>query len=244
MGLAPRTRTRLAAAVLAVPLLGAPAVLVAAPAGAQAGADVKALGSNRFDPATITVPAGTTVTWTNEDGFHTVTGGDGQADPASPVGKSTLAEAGATARVTFDKPGTYPYFCEPHQSLGMKGEVVVTAAGAGSGSAAPASVDPSALPRPDANPSDADPAQVDPGGAQASESAGPGEENAGDEEDHEGVPGSTAKDNLTLEDIEDQRVAKSKQLGGYGGLLAAGSLALLALCVAVFASTRPRRPSA
>ncbi len=94
-----------------------------APAGG--GDEVRALNTNVFDPAELTVKVGATVTWSNEGSFHTVTGGDGAEDPASPIGNQTLADASATHKVTFDKPGTYQYFCQPHASLGMKGTIVV-----------------------------------------------------------------------------------------------------------------------
>lgn len=35
---------------------------------------------------------------------------------------------GATRRVTFDNPGTFYYFCDPHCPFGMHGQIVVEAA--------------------------------------------------------------------------------------------------------------------
>lgn len=93
-----------------------------APAGG--GNEVKALISSKFDPASLTVKAGTKVTWTAE-GFHTATSGDPKAGPdaSGPI----QAPAGFTTySVTFDKPGTYKYFCQPHAALNMVGEIVVT----------------------------------------------------------------------------------------------------------------------
>ncbi|HVE63678.1 MAG TPA: plastocyanin/azurin family copper-binding protein [Mycobacteriales bacterium] len=257
MGLAPSTRTRIAAAVLALPLLAGSVALTATAVSAQgAPAGVQATNALKFEPASLTVPVGTEVTWTNEGIFHTVTGGaDGTEDPSSPIGNGTLADASSTYAVTFDKPGTFPYFCQPHISSGMKGEIVVTAAGGGAapapgGSGAPAPAptgpttaasapqSPSGAPRPDANPSDADPAQVDPGNVQSSDDSGPG---GGDEEGSSDIPGSTAEDNPALKAIDAQRAADKGKLGGFNALLAASTAALLALCVAIFASTRPRR---
>ena len=71
-----------------------------------------------FTPATITVRAGTTVTWTNNDSLdHTVTG-DAGGFGSSPLGtKATFAS-------TFTTPGTYSYHCSIHPF--MHGSVVVT----------------------------------------------------------------------------------------------------------------------
>ncbi len=79
-----------------------------------------------FTPDKLTVKVGDKVTWKNNDGFHTVTGGTGgAADPASPM-NGQLTTAGQTYEATFTKAGTYPYYCQPHESLGMKGTVTVT----------------------------------------------------------------------------------------------------------------------
>ena len=74
--------------------------------------------SYRFAPATITVPAGSTVTWTNHDNFtHNVDFEDTEALPMSP---------GETASRTFDTPGLFPYLCSLHPK-DMKGSVLVSA---------------------------------------------------------------------------------------------------------------------
>jgi plastocyanin len=70
-----------------------------------------------FDPPTITVAAGTTITWTNDDTVpHTVTATDKSFDSGN------LA-AGATFSHTFTTAGTFPYICQYH--AGMKATVVV-----------------------------------------------------------------------------------------------------------------------
>jgi amicyanin len=75
----------------------------------------------KFDAETVTVPVGTTVTWTNKDEIpHTVASSD-QAFPASPG-----LDTGDTYSYTFTKPGTYSYYCTLHPF--MKGKVVVTPA--------------------------------------------------------------------------------------------------------------------
>jgi plastocyanin len=64
-----------------------------------------------FDPAELTVPAGTEVEWANESGRHTV-----QADDHS--FRSEVLTAGGTFRHRFDRPGVYRYFCEFHGAAG------------------------------------------------------------------------------------------------------------------------------
>jgi plastocyanin len=72
----------------------------------------------QFKPETVTVAAGTTVTWTNQDGFdHSVVDRQ-ETFRGDPFG------SGETFTHTYDDPGTYEYFCGIHNS--MTGTVVVT----------------------------------------------------------------------------------------------------------------------
>jgi amicyanin len=72
-----------------------------------------------FTPPTLTVPAGTTVTWTNRDDIpHTVVSTD---DPKS--FKSKVLDTDEKFSFTFSKAGTYPYFCSIHPK--MTGKVIV-----------------------------------------------------------------------------------------------------------------------
>ncbi|HEY7636981.1 MAG TPA: plastocyanin/azurin family copper-binding protein [Gemmatimonadales bacterium] len=80
-------------------------------------------GGNRFQPANVTIPAGTTVRWTWVSGFHDVSSGgnpafDGSGQPVS---------APHTFSHTFSTPGTYVYFCSVHGSptSGMRGTIIV-----------------------------------------------------------------------------------------------------------------------
>jgi plastocyanin len=84
-----------------------------------AGAPVAAKIANfAFGPPTITVHAGTAVTWTNGDEDpHTVV-----ADTAGGF-KSQALDTGDTFTQTFSTPGTYAYHCGLHPY--MKGKVVV-----------------------------------------------------------------------------------------------------------------------
>ncbi|VVD68699.1 putative Amicyanin precursor [Pandoraea aquatica] len=72
-----------------------------------------------FSPATLTVKAGTRVTWTNRDDEpHTVTSSSNPRTFASGA-----LDTDGTFAFTFDKPGTYPYYCAIHPH--MTGVIVV-----------------------------------------------------------------------------------------------------------------------
>ena len=100
--------------------LGAAALLFAGVwtgAQAQTGSEV-AVQAFVYDSAEITVPVGTTVTWTNNDPVaHTVT-------DVNQAWDSGLFDQGVAWSMTFDQPGTYDYYCIPHPM--MIGKVVVT----------------------------------------------------------------------------------------------------------------------
>jgi len=71
-----------------------------------------------FDPPTIEVSVGTTVTWVNRDEApHTATGDDGGFDTGQ-------LDQGQSGSVTFDQAGSFAYRCNFHPD--MRGTVVVT----------------------------------------------------------------------------------------------------------------------
>jgi plastocyanin len=72
--------------------------------------------SYRFDPKTIEIEAGQTVTWRNEDNFTHTVQVDGQEDHK--------VERGESVSISFETPGTYHYVCTLH-SQDMDGEVIV-----------------------------------------------------------------------------------------------------------------------
>ena len=122
------TVARRLAAVFGLLALAAAAVspVVAANAG------VNIVGTT-FEPATITVAPGDTVTWTVEGAItdqHSVTSGT-TADPGKVFDSGvTLKATGDTYAFTFAAAGDYPYFCSIHPTT-MTGKVVVQAAGQG-----------------------------------------------------------------------------------------------------------------
>ncbi len=92
-----------------------------APAASGATVEIDDFG---YDPATTTVEAGTTVTWTNEDATaHTVTAGSEDA-PEPDRFDEEVTEQGQTIEVTFDEPGTQAYYCTIHPF--MQGTIEVT----------------------------------------------------------------------------------------------------------------------
>ncbi len=71
-----------------------------------------------YGPKTITISAGQSVTWTNEDAIaHTATSDEGTWDTGT-------INKGESKTVRFANPGTYTYHCTPHPF--MTGTVVVT----------------------------------------------------------------------------------------------------------------------
>ncbi|MFP5309559.1 MAG: plastocyanin/azurin family copper-binding protein [Actinomycetes bacterium] len=85
-------------------------------AGAAAG-DTVSLSFFAFDPEELTVSAGSTVTWVNEDDVrHTVTAGTPDA-PETDRFDLDLPANGDTVTFTFDEAGTYAYFCDVHKSM-------------------------------------------------------------------------------------------------------------------------------
>lgn len=90
---------------------------VAAPHARAAGPATVTIDEFTYAPARLTVPVGTTVTWLNGDEEpHTVT------STTAAFASAGLGHGESFAR-TFDRPGTYPYFCALHPH--MRAVVVV-----------------------------------------------------------------------------------------------------------------------
>lgn len=114
-------RTRQLAVLLVLGILAAAMVVGVSPAGA-ADVTVNATDTLRFDPTSVTIRAGDTVTWRNPGTVaHTVTSdGDGGAriDDELP--------AGGVVTMTFTTAGTFEYFCRFHASEGSRSGMVGT----------------------------------------------------------------------------------------------------------------------
>ncbi|MDD1656227.1 MAG: cupredoxin domain-containing protein [Methanomicrobiales archaeon] len=77
-----------------------------------------------FEPASLTISAGTTVIWTNEDSApHQVASDPHPAHTDLPELVSDTLSSGDSYRFTFVKTGTYGYHCHLHPT--MKGTIVV-----------------------------------------------------------------------------------------------------------------------
>jgi halocyanin-like protein len=78
-------------------------------------------GAFGFGPAAVHVDNGATVRWewTGNGGQHNVVSQDGAFE------SDLFTESGVHFERTFDEDGIYNYYCAPHQSLNMKGSVVV-----------------------------------------------------------------------------------------------------------------------
>jgi plastocyanin len=78
------------------------------------GAEVK-IDNFSFGPASVIIPAGTTITWTNHDDVpHVVTSDDNK------LFKSKALDTDDRFSFTFTKPGTYNYYCAIHPKMVAK----------------------------------------------------------------------------------------------------------------------------
>mgnify|MGYP000182786547 CR=1 FL=1 len=78
-------------------------------------------GAFAFDPPAVRVDPGTTVTWewTGNGGQHNV------SDVAGNFESDTSGESGFTFEQAFEEAGVVRYVCVPHETMGMKGAVIV-----------------------------------------------------------------------------------------------------------------------
>jgi plastocyanin len=107
---------------LLLAILALTACSAAAPSAPVATSTVDLPPSYKFVPANITVPVGTTVTWTNNDNCtHSVRLLDDGGDVMN-------MKPGESVSFTFETPGLRHYDCSFH-SQNMKGTVLVTEAG-------------------------------------------------------------------------------------------------------------------
>jgi plastocyanin len=91
------------------------------------GVTVQVTSDNTFEPVTVSIAPGQSVTWvwTEGSGSHNVL-----PDGDEPAASGPLVQGPVTYRYTFDTPGIYRYYCLAHGArggVGMSGTVVVRA---------------------------------------------------------------------------------------------------------------------
>jgi plastocyanin len=86
-------------------------------------------GVLKFEPDTLTIKAGDSVKWVNNKlAPHNVVFDSSKMDEAVATKmshKSLLFSPGESFESTFNEPGEYSYYCEPHRGAGMVGKIVV-----------------------------------------------------------------------------------------------------------------------
>jgi len=83
-------------------------------------------GARIFSPSVTTVNAGDQIIWNWGSTFHSTT--SGANDTADGLWNSTvITQTPHTFTNSISTPGTYPFYCQPHYSFGMTGQVTVAA---------------------------------------------------------------------------------------------------------------------
>ncbi len=103
-------------------LISGLALGLATPAAWAADVTINVAG-NSFSPSNVTIQAGDTVTWNNNNqGIHNVASAAAGFRNGAPSGQWTFSH-------TFQTAGTFPYLCEVHVAMGMTGTVTVEGGG-------------------------------------------------------------------------------------------------------------------
>lgn len=86
-------------------------------------------GLLKFDPEELTIKSGDTVKWVNNKlAPHNAVFDSSKLDDAVATKlshKQLVFSPGESYQSTFDEPGVYPYYCEPHRGAGMVGTITV-----------------------------------------------------------------------------------------------------------------------
>ena len=128
----------------AASLSGCAGILSAGSPSSEDGNFDVGMGSSFFKPRELTITVGETVVWKNTGmRRHTVTAYENAIPESADYfasggfdseraaryawldGYGGTVEQGKTYEHTFDVPGTYAYFCVPHEPSGMSGKIIV-----------------------------------------------------------------------------------------------------------------------
>lgn len=144
-GALPAAVSRLAVLAVASIALGAAMVVlfggVAQSATPPKSVTVDGTAANKWEPSSINVAVGGTVTFKIVGGGPHPVGagpvtaapnGDNSFNPGKCGDIASMTANGSTCSITFTKAGTYQYFCKVHYALGMVGTIVVGSGGGAS----------------------------------------------------------------------------------------------------------------
>jgi plastocyanin len=88
--------------------------------GGGDGGNVVGMAGSSFSPESITISAGDSVEFNNDDGTsHRIVEGEDGAEVDDPAFEALSLSAGDSSSVTFDEPGTYQVTCSIHPSMQM-----------------------------------------------------------------------------------------------------------------------------
>jgi plastocyanin len=105
------------------PAAPAPSGTATAAPASDAVVEVKVNGG-AFDPPEVKIKANQTVRWVWASGRHNVVSG-ASCTPDGKFNSGNTVSAPATFERKFTETGAFPYFCDPHCSMGMTGTVTV-----------------------------------------------------------------------------------------------------------------------
>ncbi|MGH2808124.1 MAG: cupredoxin domain-containing protein [Actinomycetota bacterium] len=100
----------------------------------QRSATISMTDDLSFEPSEVVIQVGGKVTWVNDSSMdHTSTAAKARAADAAHVElprgadewNSGFVKPGKSFTMSFDVPGTYRYFCIPHETVGMLGTIEV-----------------------------------------------------------------------------------------------------------------------
>ncbi len=95
--------------------------------GGDPGANEVFMQAIAFNPMEITIQAGESVTWINQDIVpHTATSGNPGDEDLGAIFRSTQFGQGGTFTHTFNDVGEFVYFCEVHPVMMRDAKVIVT----------------------------------------------------------------------------------------------------------------------
>ena len=96
--------------------------------GGDPGPNEVFMQRNAFNPMEITIQAGESVTWTNQDLIvpHTATSGNPGDEDLGAIFRSALLGQGDTFTHTFEDAGEFVYFCEVYLDRMRDAKVIVT----------------------------------------------------------------------------------------------------------------------